>query len=114
VKLGVLARLCTYKQSTSRISKSSIVLGLSQINRKATCLAGTALLRPLHADEVQAPRPVIVHQYNLHRGIRFYLTDSPTSDNLVSASPGLSTMSPSVGSGPEKESAAADITSQLD
>jgi hypothetical protein len=50
VNLGVLARLCAYKQSTSRISKACIVLGFSQINRAATCLVGVTPLRPLRAE----------------------------------------------------------------
>jgi hypothetical protein len=81
VKLGVLAQLCAYKQSTSRISKSSFVLGLSQINRAATCLAEAVPLRPLCADEVQAPgrssfiNIIFIEAYD-------FTSDSPTCDNV--------------------------------
>jgi hypothetical protein len=62
------------------------------------------------------PRPIIVSKYNFHRGIQFYLSDSPTYDNMVSVSPSSSTMAPPGGSslGKELVPTADDITVRLD
>jgi hypothetical protein len=42
-------------RARKELARYAIVLGFSQINRAVTCLAGTAPLRPLRVDEVQAP-----------------------------------------------------------